>query len=319
MSVTLLRTRGKVKRYIAILAVTGALLAVASAAWAAGDSLTMVQAPQAPEHNGYYWAGDTLATLDYSCANGAKDNDNRINVFTFLRHYEEGTAHITVQTNSYGETIIDHGDGTPPAVYQNCGVGDGKPTTTLWEGTMKVDYWPPSVTVADSSYPATTDDTLTVTGTATDSFSGIDSVKVNGVTASRSGSSYSATVPIDLGENAITIVTTDNAGRTDRASSKVFRRDYTVAEALGQAPVGQSPTSSAPETAPATPNPEATPTSEATPTLAATPTTEDVAVGYKEEASTHGIVIGVAIFLGLSGLGYGLARGWFGARFRRAS
>jgi arylsulfatase A-like enzyme len=84
----------------------------------------------------------------------------------------------------------------------------------------------PVVTIATPANSSTTNATsITVTGTATDSISGIASVTVNGVTATITGNNWSASnVPLSIGANTITATATDNAqtgGNTGTASITV--------------------------------------------------------------------------------------------------
>jgi hypothetical protein len=84
----------------------------------------------------------------------------------------------------------------------------------------------PVVTISTPANSSTTNATsITVTGTATDSISGIASVTVNGVTATITGNNWSAAnVPLSIGANTITATATDNAqtgGNTGTASITV--------------------------------------------------------------------------------------------------
>ena len=63
--------------------------------------------------------------------------------------------------------------------------------------------------VTGTSQAATT---ITVTGTASDALSGISSVKVNNVEATFSGGTWSVTIPLGFGTNAITATAFDGAG-----------------------------------------------------------------------------------------------------------
>lgn len=67
----------------------------------------------------------------------------------------------------------------------------------------------------DNSYfttPKTDDSTYLVSGTATPN----DTVKVNGITALRSGDSFKATVPLKDGDNQISVVVTDGSKQTEK-------------------------------------------------------------------------------------------------------
>lgn len=75
-----------------------------------------------------------------------------------------------------------------------------------------VDTQAPSVEIATPADGVTVGtDTLTVTGTATDNV-GVTSVRVNGVTASLSGSQFTQTISLQPGANQIVAVASDSAG-----------------------------------------------------------------------------------------------------------
>ena len=61
----------------------------------------------------------------------------------------------------------------------------------------------------------------TVIGTVSDTESGVASVKVNGVEASRSGNNWSRTITLSQGVNNITVTATDVAGNTSSKSISV--------------------------------------------------------------------------------------------------
>ena len=92
--------------------------------------------------------------------------------------------------------------------------------------TSTQDAGNPMVTISTPANSSTTSaTTITVTGTATDSISGIASVTVNGVTATITGNNWTAAnVPLSVGANTITATATDNAqtgGNTGTASITV--------------------------------------------------------------------------------------------------
>lgn len=81
------------------------------------------------------------------------------------------------------------------------------------------DNTPPAVAVsspADNAYLNTP--AITVTGTASDSISWVNAVTVNGTGAAISGESYSASLQLSEGPNAITATATDAAGNTGNSS-----------------------------------------------------------------------------------------------------
>ncbi|MGK2859052.1 MAG: Ig-like domain-containing protein, partial [Thermoanaerobaculia bacterium] len=86
--------------------------------------------------------------------------------------------------------------------------------------TFRIDTSGPVVTITTPAQAAVLQaDTTTVTGTAT----GATSVTVNGAAAALSGESFTATVPLELGENSIVAVGRDAAGNTGRADVTVTR------------------------------------------------------------------------------------------------
>jgi hypothetical protein len=109
--------------------------------------------------------------------------------------------------------------------------------TSLAEVQAEADQvQPPSIAIAG---PATGTilgtPTVTVTGTAS-AGSGISSVTVNGVPASLSGASYSATVPLAPGSNSVVATVASRAGVT--ASARVF---VTYAPATASSPPREGP------------------------------------------------------------------------------
>lgn len=70
--------------------------------------------------------------------------------------------------------------------------------------------------VSGGSQSATT---ITVSGTASDALSGISAVKVNNVAATVSGGTWSATIPLGFGTNAITATAFDGAGNLKTSSA----------------------------------------------------------------------------------------------------
>lgn len=61
--------------------------------------------------------------------------------------------------------------------------------------------------------------TITVSGTASDALSGISAVKVNNVSATVTGNTWTATIPLGFGTNAITATAFDGAGNTKSSSA----------------------------------------------------------------------------------------------------
>ena len=79
----------------------------------------------------------------------------------------------------------------------------------------------PSVAISSPTDGAVVGATpITVTGTAV-ATSGLSSVTVNGVVATISGGSWTASVPLATGQNTITATATDNHGATTQTSENV--------------------------------------------------------------------------------------------------
>lgn len=87
---------------------------------------------------------------------------------------------------------------------------------------VKLDTTAPAVTISTPSAGATvTSATLAVSGTATDALSGIDVVKCNGATATRSGNNFDCSVTLVTGDNLVTVSATDIAGNINNITRHV--------------------------------------------------------------------------------------------------
>ena len=129
-------------------------------------------------------------------------------------------APITVSTEGANQVIA----GTATDLAGNSG------TASL---TVNLDKSAPTVTITSPSNGATvTSSPVNVTGTATDTLSGIATVLCNGNPASLSASTFSCDVPLTSGPNTITVQATDIAGNTGSSS---------IAVTLGQPLEPQSP------------------------------------------------------------------------------
>jgi hypothetical protein len=116
----------------------------------------------------------------------------------------EGPNTLTVAT------LDTLGFSDPMAAQQNVTLTSAPPLATI--------TFPPPNAFSDAG-------TLTVTGTATDSRSGVASVQVNGEDATTTDgfATWRAVVPLTMGEaNALTVATVDGAGFTDRAAAEVI-------------------------------------------------------------------------------------------------
>ncbi len=96
---------------------------------------------------------------------------------------------------------------------------------------VTVDTTPPVVKItAPANFETVNEGSITVSGTATDSSSGIDTVTVNGnaVTVASDGS-FSTSVSLTEGDNTITIVATDKAGnKTTKTITVTYRSQIVI-------------------------------------------------------------------------------------------
>jgi hypothetical protein len=87
---------------------------------------------------------------------------------------------------------------------------------------LNIDKTPPVLTITSPANGVTVNPgSITVTGTATDTLSGITSVTCQGLTATLAGSSFNCAVPMVAGPNTISVQGTDKAGNTASASISV--------------------------------------------------------------------------------------------------
>lgn len=101
---------------------------------------------------------------------------------------------------------------------------------------IKIDATDLVLTLNDASYQQTVNKAaVTVRGTVTDNGSGIANVTVNGVSvAADSSGNFSAKVDLKQGNNVITVIATDNAGRSVSASRTII---YKKGQVLGDSVV----------------------------------------------------------------------------------
>ena len=136
------------------------------------------------------------------------------------------------------------GPGSGAVTYRATGVNSSNATITR-EDTMNVtwttgtcvvpDTTPPSVAITSpANGSSTANSSINVSGTASDAGSGIESVKVNGNTATLgAGSSWSDNgLALACGSNTITAVARDNAGNSSNASVGVTRTCDTTAPVI---------------------------------------------------------------------------------------
>lgn len=101
--------------------------------------------------------------------------------------------------------------------------GAGNPSNTA-SISFGIDASPPQVSITSPTDGfVTSADSITVTGTASDTGGGITSVSVNNVAAALSGENFTATVPLESGQNTITAIATDTVGNTAQDAVTVAR------------------------------------------------------------------------------------------------
>ena len=170
----------------------------------------------------YYTSGSS-----YTVSGTVSDADSGVAAV-----YVNGSA-ATISGNNWSKGVSLSANSSTK--IEVCAVDNaGNQTSTITRYVM-YDSAVPSLSVSAPSGTSSGSPTYsvgtsyTVSGTVSDA-SGIKSVTVNGSAASISGSSFSKALTLSVGLNTITIVATDNAGRTTTAtryveaidSSKVF-------------------------------------------------------------------------------------------------
>jgi hypothetical protein len=148
---------------------------------------------------------------------------------SFSLNIATGGLNLNSNTNIYGAVSLPQGTANinNGALIQGQLICD---RLNLNGGTIKrfvADTTPPSVTITQPTNNATlTQSQVIVTGTFDDD-SVVTIIKVNGVTATRNGNTYTATIPLTLGSNTITAIATDIFGNNGNSSITVTRSDGT--------------------------------------------------------------------------------------------
>jgi len=154
-----------------------------------------ITAAVAPSPNAAGWNKAT-ATVSFTCS------DATSGIATC-------PAAVTVSTETASQTVT--GTATDRA-------GNQKPVSVV----VKLDTHVPLVAITSPASGATvTSSSLTVTGTVSDSLSGVAGVTCNGGTAAISGGTFSCGVTLSTGGNTITTIATDAAGNTATATRTV--------------------------------------------------------------------------------------------------
>lgn len=117
---------------------------------------------------------------------------------------------------------------------------------------LTADTTPPTLSVTSpTDGSSTTADSITVSGTASDTESGLASVTVDGV-AVANPASFSQPFPLNLGVNTITIIASDNAGNQTTQVLHITRRSSPHPSTPTPSPVPPTPSSQpAPSSSPA--------------------------------------------------------------------
>lgn len=137
----------------------------------------------------------------------------------------EGSHDYKIYTNAEYTKYWYKVDNQTPYQTWNCGSG-GSYSTILWQGHVNLDTHNPTVNVTSPTENANLSrERIAVSGKASDSTSGIASVKVNGKTASVQGTSFSVEIALNTGLNTIKAVATDVSGRTTQDEVVVFRKE----------------------------------------------------------------------------------------------
>jgi hypothetical protein len=122
---------------------------------------------------------------------------------------------LTSETSALGVTVTSDGQCIDKA-------GNSDPSASV--GPIKIDLTDPSVAITShASGFITVASALLLTGTASDTPSGIQSVSVNGGADGYSAGTWNTSVILVCGANTITATATDKAGRTSQTSISVTR------------------------------------------------------------------------------------------------
>lgn len=163
----------------------------------------------------------------------------------FTLNFNATDAHSGVAFTEYSQdggqtwtrgSSVTLGDGSHTVLYSSTDNAGNREENK--SATVNVDTTAPVVTI---SGPTTTaDENATVTGTATDSGSGITSLTVNSITVPvAADGTFSTSVALSCGSNNVTATATDGVSRTGSASTTI-ERTCTVAPPPVAAPVWTS-------------------------------------------------------------------------------
>lgn len=166
--------------------------------------------------------------------------------------FSQGDHYYTYSTDNNQTVLRFSLDGVDQygAEYCNPSSPSGQVTNVVWQGEIKYDTVPPTIsTTSPSNNTNTGDSTIQVAGTVS-TISGVQSVTVNGTPATVQGNSWSVTMPLTIGINSFVATATDVAGhQTPTSATTVFR--YELPSSASPVSTGSSGTTSS--TSPATP------------------------------------------------------------------
>jgi hypothetical protein len=156
--------------------------------------------------------------------------------------YTEGMSTLFEMLIDYhkpiGEWLYSRFNGNTNDVYDLMLNIEGDPSYGLFKDclTISADVIPPSVQITSPSNGSFSNNTeITITGTVSDSGSGVKSVEINSNPATFTNNSFNATVQLEEGKNTITIKAIDRAGNKTDTTLNVIR-DTTVPQILMGSP-----------------------------------------------------------------------------------
>lgn len=187
----------------------------------------LVSGPSGNIVNGWYSSRPFVRVNTIpNCPSGPSGNIDMILI------NEEGQHTITLRShlNGYPRIYRDDdtgGRGTTSEVFSCPSIDTpytGEDPVIFWQGSIKWDATAPKVSISSPSNNSNTgNSTVQVSGSVSDSTSGVWTVSINGVNASISGGNYSANVPVSLGLNTLNVVAKDFAGNASQAQVVVNR------------------------------------------------------------------------------------------------
>jgi len=130
----------------------------------------------------------------------------------------------TLSGNIFSATVpLSEGENTLTAVATDAAGNTASSSIVVSRSDVATDTIPPLVSIiSPASESETSEANIQVAGSASDETE-LASVTVNGVSATLSGNTFSATIPLSEGANTLTAVATDAAGNTASSSVTVSR------------------------------------------------------------------------------------------------